>query len=297
MPVAAEPGVSVFELPVTPWLQGPVTRLISSGVLAYAADGPLSGAISTTLGPGLAITTSQLSLNFVSAGSLASGTLRARGESIHTGRRQGLAEARVEDAQGKLLAFCTTRCVVLDLGVPPEGVESPRVLLPDEGWVPPYLRPVRGSPLPAAVWQQKTGLEILRGMMAGEIERPPLAYLLGTKFEEVGEGVAVVSLPCTAWLCPPAPAIYGGAIALFADIAMANALLTTLPAGGSYATLDLFVYFIRPVMPDGRRLTARAAVVHRGRSLGVAECTIVNEDQKTVARAVTSAMMLDRPFA
>ena len=296
IPVSAEFGASVFELPVTPWLQGPVAGLISGGVLAFAADAPLSGAINTTRGPGEVATTSQLSLNFVAAGSLASQTIKVRGEQIHVGRRQGLSEARIEDASGKLLAHATTRCVVLDMGVPPASEPVPFIDPEAEGWIPPFKRPVEGAPLEASVWQERSGLEVVRGIQSGEFQQPPLGRLLGTRVIEAGEGLAVVTLPCTPWLGPPAPSIYGGAIALFADIALANSLLSTLPAGGSYATLDLIVYFIRPVQPDGRRLTARAEVVHRGRSLAVAECVLSNEDGKTVARAVTSAFVTDRPF-
>lgn len=270
--------------------------LISSGVLAFAADAPLSGAINTTMGPGKVVTTSQLSLNFVRPGALTSGAIRVRGDSIHTGRRQGLAEARIEDAGGKLLAHGTTRCVVVDLGVPPENAAAAPVQAPEPGWTPVFRRPLQGSPLSPEVWAQRTGLEIVRGMMDGELPRPPLAHLFGTRLEEASEGLAVISIPATPWLCPPAPTVYGGSIALFGDIAVANALMTTLPAGVSYATLDLIVYFIRPVLPDGRRLTAHAEVVHRGRGFAVAECTIDNGDGKTVARVVSSGLILDRPF-
>lgn len=285
-------------MPVTPWLQGPVAGLISSGVLAFAADAPLSGAIVTLVGPGQIATTSQLSLNFVSAGSMSARGLRVRADKIHAGRRQGLAEARIEDDGGRLLAHGTTRCVIVDVGVPPAaGVPPVPADDVEDGWVPPYRRPVEGAPLPAAAWRERSGLEIVRAIMSGELPRPPLGQLLGTRVERAEEASAELSIPCTGWLCPPAPAVYGGSIALFGDIALANAFLTTLRPGWSYATLDLIVYFIRPVLPDGRLLRARAEVVHRGRSFAVAEANIANEDGKTVARAVSSAMLLERPFA
>ena len=271
--------------------------LISGGVLAFAADAPLSGAINSTAGPGVIATTSQLSLNFVAPATLGSGRVRATGEVIHVGRRQGLSQARLEDANGRLLAHGTTRCVLLDLGVPPDDVEPPEPVLPERDWIPPYQRPVEGEPIPEAVWLARGGLEIVLGIAGGDLPRPPLGVLTGIRIVEAAEGRATTTLPCTAWLCPPAPNVYGGAIALFADVALGNALLTTLPPGTSYATLDLAVYFVRPVQPDGRLLTARAMVVHRGRSFAVASTTIVNEDGKTVATATTSAMTLDRPWS
>jgi len=281
---------------MSPWLQGPAANVLSSGVLAFAADAPLSGAIATNYGPGTAVTTSQLSLNFVAAGTLASGTVRVRGVTIHAGRRQGLAEARVEDASGRLLAHGTTRCVVLELGIPPAGPPPPDLTPPAE-FVPIYQRPLESAPIAPEEWRRRTGLEVVRGIMSGELPAPPLGRLLGTRLVEAAEGSAAVTMPATGWLSPPAPALYGGALALFADIALANALLTTLPVGASYATLDLVVYFIRPVFPDGGELRAAARVVHRGRSFAVVECEMVNADGKQAVRATMSTMVLDRPFA
>lgn len=295
-PAGAEPGSATFELPMSPWLQGPAAGVLSSGVLAFAADAPLSGAIATNYGPGTAVTTSQLSLNFIAAGTLGGGTLRVRGETIHAGRRQGLAEARVEDASGRLLAHATTRCVVLELGVPEAGgAPTPDATLPSD-FVPVYLRPVESGPVPAEEWRRRSGLEVVRSVMTGDLPRPPLGQLLGTRLREADEGVATVVMPATGWLCPPAPTLYGGALALFADISLANALLTTVPAGSSYATLDLVVYFIRPVFPNGGELTARARVAHRGRTFAVADCEMVNSEGKQVLRATMSAMVLDRAF-
>jgi acyl-coenzyme A thioesterase PaaI-like protein len=45
-------------------------------------------------------------------------------------------------------------------------------------------------------------------------------------------------------------------------------------------------------MPDGRDLTARAEVVHRGRTLAIASCRIENADGKLVALATGTSMYL-----
>jgi uncharacterized protein (TIGR00369 family) len=72
---------------------------------------------------------------------------------------------------------------------------------------------------------------------------------------------------------------------------------TTVDAGTSYATLDLKVNFLRPVVPDGRQLEARASVVHRGRSIAVATVEILTADGKTAALATSSTMILPgRPW-
>jgi uncharacterized protein (TIGR00369 family) len=81
--------------------------------------------------------------------------------------------------------------------------------------------------------------------------------------------------------------------AYFADTAITAAINTTLPANSASALVDLKVNFLRPGVPDGRRLTARAEVVHRGRQMAVARAEIVNEDGKQIAIATGSAMVLE----
>jgi uncharacterized protein (TIGR00369 family) len=67
---------------------------------------------------------------------------------------------------------------------------------------------------------------------------------------------------------------------------------TTLPAGTALAPVDLKVYFLRPVAPDGRDLVARGTVIHRGRSMAVGTSDVFDADGKKVAVATGSAGIL-----
>ena len=63
---------------------------------------------------------------------------------------------------------------------------------------------------------------------------------------------------------------------------------------------QLKVNFLRPVVPHQGDLLARARIVHRGRTIAVATCEIVNAEGKTVAMATASVLILpgrpwDRP--
>jgi uncharacterized protein (TIGR00369 family) len=99
-------------------------------------------------------------------------------------------------------------------------------------------------------------------------------------------------LPLTGWLTTPARTVQGGVTAMLADSAMMNAVLTTAPAGTAIAGLDLKVNFLRPVIADGSELEARAAVVHRGRTIAIGRATVANASGKPVAIATGSAMYL-----
>jgi uncharacterized protein (TIGR00369 family) len=74
--------------------------------------------------------------------------------------------------------------------------------------------------------------------------------------------------------------------------------MTINPAGGSFAPLDLKVNYLRPVPPDGGLMSARATLVHRGRSMAVATAELTNENGKRIALASSSNMLLPgRPWS
>ena len=99
-------------------------------------------------------------------------------------------------------------------------------------------------------------------------------------------------MPCTEWLASPSGRLQGGAIAMLADFAMLIAVQTTTPAGLAFAGLDLKVNFLRPVSPDGSELTARAEVVHAGRTIAITRATVTNAEGKPVLSATGSSIYL-----
>ena len=100
-------------------------------------------------------------------------------------------------------------------------------------------------------------------------------------------------MPASEWLCAPVQGrLYGGAIAMLAGTAIDGAVQTTLPAGTAFGPVDLKVYFLRPVAPDGRDLTARGTVIHRGRSMAIGTSEVFDADGKKVAVATGSSVIL-----
>jgi uncharacterized protein (TIGR00369 family) len=267
--------------------------------MAFLADAPLGAAISTALPRGKVLTTSDLTMSFLRPASVESGRLVARSRLIQAGRSLGLSEVTVEDADGRVLAHGTTRCFLFQpitpIPDPPTELEkyAPRTYdSPD-----PHERPAPGEVLPQEVWDRMTGLEILRGLMSQELPRPPFSYFTGGRWIEADEGRAAFAMPMTEWMNSPALRIYGGTIAMLADIALVGAVQTTVPARTAFSPLDLKVHFVRPVSADGRDVVARGTVVHRGRTLAVATAELLNADDKVVALASGSSLILpDRPW-
>ncbi|MFN2544762.1 MAG: PaaI family thioesterase [Actinomycetota bacterium] len=297
-PTRVEEGLSVFEMPASPWWQTPA-GVFTPGVMAFLADAPLGAAVSTALPPGKILATSDLSMSFLRPASVESERLVARGRLIQAGRSLGLSQVTVEDARGRVLAHGTTRCFLYEVVSPPP--EPPAELVSYERPVfdtpDPYLRDAVGEILSQDVWDRMTGLEILQAFVAQDLPSPPLGNFLGGRWVEAGEGAASFALPMTEWLNSPGMRIYGGAIAFLADIALAGAVQTTVPARSAFSPLDLKVNFVRPVVADGRDLVGHGTVVHRGRTLAVANASLVNADGKVVALASGSTLILpDRPW-
>jgi uncharacterized protein (TIGR00369 family) len=285
-------GSATFAMPITDWLQTP-QGLTTAGEVAILADGPLGCAIQSVLAPATGYTTTELSINMVRPVPKR-GQLLARGRLVHGGRQLGLSETSVTDDAGRLIAHGTSRCVIFppDPAIPPPPAKMPASMPQDEGWVPPFLRPIVGEVLDQEIFDKLSGLEVMQGIIAGELPLPPIKHLMGIRPVEATEGTCAFTIPATGWLTSPSGFVEGGVTACLADFALCSAIQTTLPAGTAFAPTDLRVQFIRPVPADGRQVTARADVVHRGRGLAVSRAEVTNEDGKLVALGNASALIL-----
>jgi uncharacterized protein (TIGR00369 family) len=286
--VEVSPGAAIFELPLTDWLLGPHGHSYG-GVLAILADGPLGCAIHTSLPAGVGYTTTELSVSLVRPVPT-SGMLTARARVIYAGRSTALADAEILAGDGKLIAHCTTRCSVF--AVPPSGERLEDLTVRDASYPEssPYRQQVRGEVLPDAVWENRSGLEVLQAHVAGELPTPPIGELLGLRALTASDGAATFAVPAHGWLSQPLGFVQGGVTACLADSAMSSAVQTTARDGRAFAPVDLRVNFVRPVPPDGRLLTAPASVIHRGRSMAYSRADVLNEDGKLVAMATSTSL-------
>ena len=295
---AAEDGASTWSIPASPWWST-AAGLFPGGALAFVADAALAGAVFATLPPATALLSSDLSINFLEPAFPSSGRLVASGTVIHSGRRQGLSEARVTDANGTLLAHATSRCVVQPLPFEPPDAPSSFAEVPEVAFdtPDPHARPAEGETIPQEVWDATSGLELVQLWAKGERATAPVCRLLGLGFADVEEGSVTATMPASTWFCTGFGTFYGGAVSAFADAAISTAVMTTLPKGASFGTLDLKVNFLRPVTPDGRDLVASATVEQRGRTIAVTTCRLDDADGKRIAMASGSAMISsDRPW-
>jgi uncharacterized protein (TIGR00369 family) len=293
VPTGFGDGTAEAEMPASGWLASS-TGVISGGVLAIVADIAFGCSIETQLPAATTYTTAELSMSFLRP-ARPGVTLQAHGQAIHVGRSVALSEVFVlEPDRERLIAHGTSRLSVFPpLPDPPEPPPKPPVLEPrDYGSPDPFERPAPEATIPQEVWSELPGAEVLRRQLAGELPAPPLHHLTGLRLTEVGEGRAAFTLPATEWLATPARRLQGGVIAMQADFAMLAAVETTAGPGVAIAGLDLKANFLRPVPPDGTDLTARAEVVHSGRTIAITRASVTNAEGKPVLLATGSSMYL-----
>jgi uncharacterized protein (TIGR00369 family) len=293
LPVGFGDGTAEAEMPASGWLASS-TGLISGGALAIVADIAFGCSIETQLPAATTYTTAELSMSFLRPAPPGS-MLTAHGQAIHVGRSVALSEVFVLDRDTeRLIAHGTSRLSVFPpLPDPPEPpTEVPTFEPRDYGSPDPFRRPPPETTIPQSVWSELSGAEILRRQLGGELPPPPLHHLTGLRLTEVGEGTATFTLPATEWLASPARRLQGGVIAMQADFAMLAAGATTAAPGVAIAGLDLKANFLRPVAPDGADLTARAEVIHRGRTIAITRAEVTNAEGKPVLLATGSSMYL-----
>jgi uncharacterized protein (TIGR00369 family) len=295
---SVEAGGVTFTMPVTDWLLFP-QGVVSGATLGLLVDAPLGCAVQTALPPATPYTTAEISLRFLRTVVPKSGTLTAVGRLIHAGQTTGVSLVEVTDEAGRLVAVTSTRCAILPrVEVPWEVVEQalknpPQLREPQWPSPHPYERPAAGEVLAQETYDDMDGLRVLQSHITGDLPPPPINRLCGIAPVEAEAGASTWTMPASEWLCAPVQGrLYGGALAMLAGTAIDGAVQTTLPAGTAFAPVDLKVYFLRPVPPDGRDLVARGTVIHRGRSMAIGTSDVFNADGKKVAVATGSSVIL-----
>ena len=88
---------------------------VHGGYAATLLDSCMGCAVHSGLEAGLGYTTLEFKVNFVRAMTVDTGLVRAEGKVIHGGRQAAVAESRLTDETGRLLAHATTTCLVFPL--------------------------------------------------------------------------------------------------------------------------------------------------------------------------------------
>ena len=142
----------------------------------------------------------------------------------------------------------------------------------------------------------KDGLEQLQAIARGDISPPPVAAVLGFNIDSVERGRIVFSVEHDEMHENPMGTMHGGIVATLVDSAMGCAVLSMLPAGTSYTTLELKTNYVRPIVQTTGRVHAEGRVVHLGGRVATTEAQVI-DDAGTLYAHATSTCLVMRPGA
>lgn len=133
-------------------------------------------------------------------------------------------------------------------------------------------------------------VEWLQRMIRGEQPPPPVATLLGLRLTAADAQHVVMELDTDERHTNPMGTVHGGILCDLADAAMGMCFFTGLLAGESFTTVELKINFLRPIWKT--RLQASARAVQRGRTVGMVECDVTDANERLVARATSTLLVL-----
>ncbi len=119
---------------------------------------------------------------------------------------------------------------------------------------------------------------------------PPVAELIGIDLVEAGGGECTMRLEAQERHANPMGTLHGGILCDIADAAMGMAFFSTLEEGESFTTLELKMNYLRPFWTG--TLLAHGKVISRGKTGGLTECRIVDDQERLIAHATSTCMAL-----
>ena len=135
-----------------------------------------------------------------------------------------------------------------------------------------------------------TILEHCRRMIAGELPPAPIGTLVGIRLAAIEPGRAEFTLEADERHHNPMGTVHGGILCDLADAAMGCAYGSTLDEGETFTTLELKINFLRPVKTA--TLRAVGTIVQRGKTVGLTECAVTDEQGRLIAKATSTCLTL-----
>lgn len=138
-----------------------------------------------------------------------------------------------------------------------------------------------------------TGLQQLQNLLAGG-PQPPIGETLQFGLEEVSEGRAVFTAVPGAHLYNPIGSVHGGFAATLLDSACGCAVHSRLSADQAYTTLELKVAYHRGMSAATGKVRAIGTVLTMGRRVAFAEAQLLDSEDRLLASASSTLLVMDR---
>lgn len=137
-----------------------------------------------------------------------------------------------------------------------------------------------------------SGLEFMQGILERRNPGPPIGQTLGYTLHHIEDGKAVFRGKPEFNVTNPMGGVHGGWYGTLLDSAMACAVMTRVPRGSIYTTLEYKIN-ITHAIPLGMEIECIGTVDHSGRSTGVAHGEIRGvEDGRLYATGSTTCIIM-----
>jgi uncharacterized protein (TIGR00369 family) len=137
-----------------------------------------------------------------------------------------------------------------------------------------------------------SGLEFMQKILDGTNPGPPIGGTMGYTLHSVEEGKCVFRGAPEFNVTNPMGTVHGGWYGTLLDSAMACAVMTCVPKGSIYTTLEYKINILRSI-PLGMQIDCTGTVDHVGRSTGVSHGEIRGvEDGKLYATGSTTCIVM-----
>ena len=126
-----------------------------------------------------------------------------------------------------------------------------------------------------------SGLEFMKKIENGELPVAPISHTLNYELNHGSLGRVIFRGSPRFNAMNPIGSVHGGWYGTLLDSAMACAIMTKVPKGSVYTTLEYKINIIKPI-PIDMQIDAIGEVSHAGRSTGTAEGRIIGTKNKTL---------------
>ena len=124
-----------------------------------------------------------------------------------------------------------------------------------------------------------TGLEFMEKIKLGELPGAPIAKTLNYDLISVSLGQVIFRGAPKFDSMNPVGSVHGGWYGTLLDSAMACAVMTKIPKGSFYTTLEYKINIVKAI-PIGMEIDAIGLVTHSGRTTGTADGKIIGTKDK-----------------
>ena len=160
--------------------------------------------------------------------------------------------------------------------------------------MPPHFFAKRPEDLPDRDTARTiSGLDFMSRVAEGTFPQAPMARAMNFHLHAVSEGEAIFHGAPRFAHFNPMGGVHGGWYGALLDSCMGCAVMTTLPTGRAYTTLEYKVNLVRAI-PEGTPVIATGRVSHAGRTTAVAMGEIRDAvSDRLYATGSTTCLIMD----